>query len=112
MRVRDGDNYVLVGSKGGAPKNPVWVYNLRRRVESQEDARHHIPDRCVATLPFRYCPLGTLKGGLRDVPGKAGLAPQVLAEEYSVLVKWKIAFGGLGDAVYGASSKHGSSTDH
>lgn len=29
MRVRDGDNYVLVGSVGGAPKNPVWVYNLR-----------------------------------------------------------------------------------
>ena len=29
MRVRDGDNYVLVGSMGGAPKNPVWVYNLR-----------------------------------------------------------------------------------
>ena len=29
MRVKDGNNYVLVGSKGGAPKNPVWVYNLR-----------------------------------------------------------------------------------
>ena len=29
MRVKDGDSYVLVGSKGGAPKNPVWVYNLR-----------------------------------------------------------------------------------
>ena len=29
MRVTDGDNYLLVGSKGGAPKNPVWVYNLR-----------------------------------------------------------------------------------
>ncbi len=29
MRVKDGDNYVLVGSVGGAPKNPVWVYNLR-----------------------------------------------------------------------------------
>ena len=29
MRVKDGDNYVLVASKGGAPKNPVWVYNLR-----------------------------------------------------------------------------------
>ena len=26
MRVKDGDNYVLVGSQGGAPKNPVWVY--------------------------------------------------------------------------------------
>ena len=29
MRVKDGDSYVLVGSKGGAPKNPEWVYNLR-----------------------------------------------------------------------------------
>lgn len=29
MRVKDGDTYVLVGSKGGAPENPVWVYNLR-----------------------------------------------------------------------------------
>jgi deazaflavin-dependent oxidoreductase (nitroreductase family) len=29
MRVRDGENYVLVGSMGGAPKHPVWVYNLR-----------------------------------------------------------------------------------
>ena len=29
MRVKDGNNFVLVGSRGGAPKNPVWVYNLR-----------------------------------------------------------------------------------
>ena len=29
MRVKDGVNYVLVGSVGGAPANPVWVYNLR-----------------------------------------------------------------------------------
>jgi deazaflavin-dependent oxidoreductase (nitroreductase family) len=29
MRVKDGASYVLVGSMGGAPKNPVWVYNLR-----------------------------------------------------------------------------------
>ena len=29
MRVRDGDRYVLVGSQGGAPKDPVWVHNLR-----------------------------------------------------------------------------------
>jgi deazaflavin-dependent oxidoreductase (nitroreductase family) len=29
MRVKDGQNYVLVGSMGGAPTNPVWVYNLR-----------------------------------------------------------------------------------
>lgn len=31
MRVKDGANYVLVGSMGGAPTNPVWVYNLRER---------------------------------------------------------------------------------
>src|SRR3970282_2920452 len=29
MRVKDGDNYVLVGSMGGAPKHPVWGFNLR-----------------------------------------------------------------------------------
>ena len=29
MRVKDGANYVLVGSQGGAPKNPEWVSNLR-----------------------------------------------------------------------------------
>ena len=32
MRVKDGDNYVLVASVGGSPKNPVWVYNLRAHV--------------------------------------------------------------------------------
>ncbi len=39
MRVKDGNNYVLVGSKGGAPKNPVWVYNLRadQTVEIQDE---------------------------------------------------------------------------
>ena len=29
MRVKDGSNYVLVGSQGGRPKHPVWVFNLR-----------------------------------------------------------------------------------
>ena len=29
MRVKVGEAYVLVGSYGGRPKNPVWVYNLR-----------------------------------------------------------------------------------
>ena len=31
MRVKDGTNYVLVGSVGGAPNNPVWVNNLRAK---------------------------------------------------------------------------------
>lgn len=29
MRVKVGDTYVAVGSKGGAPQHPVWVHNLR-----------------------------------------------------------------------------------
>jgi len=29
MRVEHDGEYVLVGSMGGQPKNPVWVYNLR-----------------------------------------------------------------------------------
>jgi F420H(2)-dependent quinone reductase len=38
MRVKDGDNYVLVGSQGGAPKDPVWVHNLRNdpRIELRD----------------------------------------------------------------------------
>ena len=29
MRVEHEGSYAAVGSMGGAPKNPVWVYNLR-----------------------------------------------------------------------------------
>ena len=29
MKVKDKESYVLVGSQGGAPKNPQWVNNLR-----------------------------------------------------------------------------------
>jgi len=29
MRVKVAEGYVLVGSYGGRPSNPVWVYNLR-----------------------------------------------------------------------------------
>ena len=29
MRVADGNNYILVASRGGAPKHPVWYHNLK-----------------------------------------------------------------------------------
>jgi deazaflavin-dependent oxidoreductase (nitroreductase family) len=35
MRVEVDGNYVLVGSMGGQPKNPVWVYNLRANPDIQ-----------------------------------------------------------------------------
>ena len=43
MRVKDGNDYVLVASMGGAPNNPVWVYNLRadNNVEIRDETRVH-----------------------------------------------------------------------
>ena len=35
MRVKDGSSYILVASMGGAPNNPVWVYNLRAAADVQ-----------------------------------------------------------------------------
>jgi deazaflavin-dependent oxidoreductase (nitroreductase family) len=32
--MRDGDDYVLVASKGGNPKNPAWFHNLRANPET------------------------------------------------------------------------------
>ncbi len=29
MRVVDGNNYIIVASKGGAPQHPEWYYNLK-----------------------------------------------------------------------------------
>ncbi len=29
MTVQDGNSYVLIASTGGAPKNPLWYYNLK-----------------------------------------------------------------------------------
>lgn len=41
MRVADGQNYILVASNGGAPDNPLWVYNLRAdpNVTVQDEAK-------------------------------------------------------------------------
>jgi deazaflavin-dependent oxidoreductase (nitroreductase family) len=35
MRVESNGNYVLIGSMGGQPKNPVWVYNVRANPDVQ-----------------------------------------------------------------------------
>jgi deazaflavin-dependent oxidoreductase (nitroreductase family) len=41
MRVEHEGTYAAVGSQGGAPRNPVWVYNLRAnpQVVVQDGAR-------------------------------------------------------------------------
>ncbi|SVB86140.1 uncharacterized protein METZ01_LOCUS238994 [marine metagenome] len=29
IRVKDGNNYILIASQGGSPNNPHWYYNLK-----------------------------------------------------------------------------------
>jgi deazaflavin-dependent oxidoreductase (nitroreductase family) len=43
MRVEHDGQYAVVGSLGGAPKHPVWVYNLRNQpqVELQDGPEKH-----------------------------------------------------------------------
>ncbi|WP_433295459.1 nitroreductase family deazaflavin-dependent oxidoreductase [Actinoplanes sp. CA-030573] len=43
MRVEHDGQYAVVGSLGGAPKHPVWVYNLRKEphVELQDGPERH-----------------------------------------------------------------------
>jgi deazaflavin-dependent oxidoreductase (nitroreductase family) len=43
MRVEHEGEYLVVGSLAGAPKNPVWVYNLRKNphVELQDGTERH-----------------------------------------------------------------------
>jgi F420H(2)-dependent quinone reductase len=43
MRAKDGDSYILVGSQGGAPKDPAWVHNLRAdpHVEIRDETAVH-----------------------------------------------------------------------
>ncbi|MET0492454.1 MAG: nitroreductase family deazaflavin-dependent oxidoreductase [Actinoplanes sp.] len=43
MRVEHNGEYAVLGSLGGGPKNPVWVYNLRQEphVELQDGDQKH-----------------------------------------------------------------------
>src|SRR5215212_10446793 len=43
MRVEHDGRYAAVGSLGGAPKHPVWVFNVRNnpRVELQDGPEKH-----------------------------------------------------------------------
>ena len=43
MRVVDGSRYVLVASRGGAPKHPLWYQNLKAdpNVEIRDEAEVH-----------------------------------------------------------------------
>ena len=45
---RDGERYVVVASKGGAPEHPAWYYNLRANPSFEIEA---LVDGEVVTVP-------------------------------------------------------------
>ena len=61
MRVEHNGEYAVVASLGGAPKNPVWYYNIKKnpRVELQTAPPP------VTTTPARF-------SGTRRPPGGSG----------------------------------------
>jgi deazaflavin-dependent oxidoreductase (nitroreductase family) len=42
--LRDGENLILIGSNGGGPRNPAWIYNLRAHPDVRVwiGAREHV----------------------------------------------------------------------
>ena len=66
MRVVDGENYVLVASWGGAPKHPVWYYNLKAdpKVEIRDIDK-------VQTMPVREVADETEKTRLWEIAVQA-----------------------------------------
>ena len=62
MRAVDGNNYILVASQGGAPKHPVWYYNLKAdpNVEIRDDTE-------VFSLRAREVPEGSERQRLWDI---------------------------------------------
>ena len=61
-RAVDGNNYILVASQGGAPKHPVWYYNLKAdpNVEIRDETE-------VFSLRAREVPEGSERQRLWDI---------------------------------------------
>jgi len=47
MRVADGDGYVLVASRGGAPEHPQWYFNLLEHPEVTIQDRERVAEMRV-----------------------------------------------------------------
>ena len=50
MRAIDGPNYILVASQGGAPKHPVWYFNLKANPSIKIQDGPHIYDMQVRAI--------------------------------------------------------------
>src|SRR5215831_17571889 len=74
MRVKAGDNYILIGSQGGAPKDPAWAHNLR--VNPHIELRDETIVRPMRVREVKdaleRARLWTLAGGVPAVCGLSG----------------------------------------
>ena len=52
MRVAVDKSYVLIGSYGGRPKNPVWVYNLRTNPDVEIRDKAEVCQRRSKSTPL------------------------------------------------------------
>jgi deazaflavin-dependent oxidoreductase (nitroreductase family) len=50
MSLRDGDDWLVVGSARGAPRDPAWTVNLRAHPDTEIEAAI---DGDIATVPVR-----------------------------------------------------------
>ena len=76
LYIRDGDDLVIVASKGGYPKNPAWFYNLRANPDTvvQVGGEHRKVRARVATPEERkrLWPKAVASyGGYRDYQERA-----------------------------------------
>ena len=78
MRVEHDGEYAVVASLGGAPKNPVWYYNIKKnpRVELQDgaDRPRHEPARSSGTRRRLVGAGGRGLARLRRLPEEDGPA--------------------------------------
>lgn len=55
LYVRDGEDLVIVASKGGYPKNPAWFYNLMANPDTTvQVGSHHLPVHARVAQPEEY----------------------------------------------------------
>ena len=77
LYVRDGEDLLLIASKGGYPKSPAWLYNLRANPDAVvQVGPERLPVHAREARPEERDRLWTLAdaayGGYRDYRARAG----------------------------------------
>jgi len=72
LYIRDGDNYVVVGSTGGGPKHPGWFHNVRANPDVEIQAGRermpvHAREATDEERPALWDRANAVNGGQYDV---------------------------------------------